>query len=322
MAGQKRWFLGIDIGGTNIKAGVVDTQGKVVRQAKIPTGREEGMEAVLKRVARLAGRLIEECGLEMEEVGGAGIGVPGIVNLERSMVLNAPNLGWYRQPLRERLKEHLGLPVLIDNDANLAAVGEYWVGAGNGESNFLMVTIGTGIGSGLILNGELYRGSTGAGAELGHMILDREGYLCGCGNRGCLETLTSATAIVRRMKEAIEAGGDSILGHKKDFHARDVFDAALRGDKLSRQVVAEMADYLAIALANVVNLLDIPLIVVGGGVAQAGGILFERLRRGVKERILVPEDRPVRIIPARLGNAAGLIGAAKLAMDLGLRGEV
>lgn len=304
-------YLGIDIGGTNIKGAVGDCRGTLLARSEVQTKAELGPEGVLDRVEELALGILEQAHLDLDDVAALGLGVPGLIDFQRGMVIHAPNLRWEQLRVRELLESRLGRRVYIDNDANLAALGEKWLGAGRVFRSFLMVTIGTGIGSGLILNDQLYRGSHGLAPELGHIVVrSQNGYRCNCGSWGCLETEVAAPAIVRRARACgVEPKADGSL------EARDVFARAILGDEKCLLVVQETAEILGTALANCNLMLDLDGIVIGGGVAQAKELLLDQLTDVIVQRSPFFSARGFRpkVVLAELGNLAGCIGAIRLA---------
>ncbi|WP_297197426.1 ROK family protein [Thermanaeromonas sp.] len=310
------YFLGIDLGGTSIKGGIVDKEGRILAQGQVPTKAQDGAEVVLAQMATLTEVLKVTAGIKESELQGAGVGIPGSVDVEKGLVRLAPNLHWSNFPLKEKMEKVLGIPVSLDNDAHVAALGEMWQGAGRNYKDILMVTIGTGIGSAVILDGEVRRGFWGYGAELGHVKVDPEGALCQCGGRGCLETLASATAIVHQVERELKRGRPSSLQHKPGLEAKDVLLAAREGDELALEVVNRAASYLGIALANAVFLLGPEVVIIGGGVAQAGEVILKPLKERFVEALGPWQIRPLPLLAARLGNKAGFVGAAYLALSL------
>lgn len=292
--------IGIDLGGTYIKAVLTDGEGNILGWEKLPTEREKGIGHVLKRIQAVVNTLSPE----EEELAGVGIGIPGMLDAAREKVFLAPNLGWKDVHLREELQQFLGVPVFLDNDANAAALGEAWLGAARDSSSFMLVTIGTGIGSGLVLGGEIYRGDNGLAAELGHMAMVPQGPKCSCGQRGCLETLVNAGEILRKAREAslVPEGAET----------RDVLELANSGNEEAARVVAKVMDYLAAGLKNTIVLLDLELILIGGGVGDSSPVFIHRLEERTID--LLPVKRNVKIIQAALGNRAGALGAARLAL--------
>lgn len=307
-----RLIIGIDLGGTNIKGALLDTRGNIIVKDQAATLANTGPEAVAGRISKMISGLEAAAGSQGQNPLGIGIGVPGQPDPRRGTVVFAPNLHWRNVPLVEYLRRTTALPVFLENDANVAALGEQWRGAGQGAVNMVMITIGTGIGGGLILNGRLYSGSSGSAGEIGHTIVDPNGPVCSCGRRGCLETLTSATAMVRMAKEAIDRGEVTDLAKPENLEARDIILSAQAGDQTAAQIVKTAAYYLGLGLGNAINMFNPDTIVIGGGVSKAGDILFAPLRENARASALEAAAEAVRIVPAELGNDAGCIGAAAL----------
>ena len=269
-------LVGIDLGGTNIKGAVVTQEGRVLNRSRCETLADEGPDAVIGRIAGLVEKLAEDAGLSTSDLLVVGIGAPGPLSTKTGTVIEAPNLpGWINVPLRDILQEHLGVKVFVENDANAAAWGEKWVGAGRDVSSLICLTLGTGIGGGIVIDGKLLHGVDDAAGELGHMTIVPDGPLCGCGNHGCLETLASAPATARRARESIKAGGESALtqmcgGDLSKITAEMVNKAADSGDELAAEVMRGTAEYLGIAIASLVNLLNPEMVVLSGGMIAAG----------------------------------------------------
>ena len=317
------FILGIDIGGTNLVAGCVANDGsRLEGYLTEPTRPEEGADGVIARIVDLARRSL--AGLAAAEPGatvaGVGIGAPGPLDTHRGIVLLSPNLGWVNMPLRDRVAGELALPCALDNDANCAVLGEHWRGAAKGTRHALGITIGTGIGGGLILEGRLYHGASDCAGEIGHTTIEVNGRRCACGNYGCLEAYASGPAIARRALEAMEAGAESSLA---DLMRRDptsvtaqvVYEAATTGDPLAREVVQDTARFLGAGIANLVNVYNPEVVVVCGGVTQAGDTLFVPLRREVSRRAFRPAVEVCRILPGALPGTAGVVGAARVFLD-------
>lgn len=307
--------IGIDIGGTKIAAGVVTEAGEIIASSRVKTPRV-GIGTVQSAVVDLVQELRKE-----HEVAAVGVGAAGFVNASRSAILLAPNLGWKDVPLKENLESRLGLTVVIENDANVAAWGEYKHGAGRGLSEMVCVTVGTGIGGGLVLGGQLFRGSHGVAAEIGHMCVDPGGRLCGCGKRGCWEQYASGNALVRearylaseRRHEAAKllALGDGTPEGVKGAH---ITKAAQEGDPVALGAFDSIARWLGVGMADVTALLDPGVFVIGGGVSEAGDLLLGAVKRAYKESVSGSDIRPIAEVRlAELGNKAGVVGAADLA---------
>ena len=318
-----RYVLGIDIGGTNLVVGAVSETGeKVLGLHTEPTGAVHGADDVLARIVQMARATIEETRAADPdaEIRGLGVGSPGPINIASGKVLLTPNLGWVDMPVRDRLGDALGLPAVLDNDANCAMAGELWVGAAKGARHAVTFTLGTGIGGGIVVDGKLDHGASDVAAEIGHITIETNGRRCGCGNDGCLEAYASGPAIARRAIEAIEAGADSsipliVAGDPAKVTAQTVYEAAAAGDPLALEVVQDTAKYLGVGVANIINILNPEVVVICGGVTRAGDRLFVPLRREVNRRAFKPAVKACRIVPGILPGTAGVVGAAKVFLD-------
>ena len=270
------FVVGVDLGGTKILAGVFDAGLKCVGRTKISTKADRGTDEVIERIARVVRDAIDECDLDFKQLRAVGIGAPGAIDTEAGRVIFAPNLHWEDVPLRKSLEKQLGVPVCLENDANIATLGVYEVELGAKPRNMIGIFLGTGIGGGLIIDGKLYSGFNGTAGEIGHMVIDVGGPKCGCGNQGCFEALASRTAIFHRISEAVAAGKKTILTESlgedlKDLRSGDLRKAIRKGDKLVENIVEEAAEYTGIAVANLINILNPQVIVLGGGVIDALG---------------------------------------------------
>ncbi|MBO8168049.1 MAG: ROK family protein [Thermoanaerobacteraceae bacterium] len=307
----------VDLGGTSIKGALFSKDGKLLVKTSRPTERDKGYRHVLQNIKETVDNLCREMDIPLDRVRSVGIGVPALMSDGGNFVVLAPNLHWRD---REFVRDFAGLvnkPVYCHNDANLAALGEWWQGSGREMQNLLMVTIGTGIGSGLILDGKLYTGLSGMAVEIGHMVVKaNDGLVCSCGRSGCVETLTAAPGIVREAKR-LAAQHETVLNRKQEIEAKDVYQAAAVGDRVARQVVDRAAYYLGVAVANVLTVLDLEGVIIGGGVASAGDTLLTPLRRVIREQLLFYDRRPVKVVLSQLGNEAGFYGAARWAMTKG-----
>jgi len=318
-----KFVLGIDVGGTNLVAGCVSTDGaRVEGLLSEPTRPEEGADGVIARILDVARRSMAGLAAAVPgaKVDGVGIGAPGPLDTRRGIVLLTPNLGWVDMPLRDRVAKGLGLPAALDNDANCAVLGEHWRGAAQGTRQALGVTIGTGIGGGLILDGRLYHGASDCAGEIGHTTIEMNGRRCACGNYGCLEAYASGPAIARRAVEAVETGAESSLAAllrrgPAAVTAQMVYEAATAGDALAREVVQDTARFLGAGIANLVNVYNPEVVVVCGGVTQAGDSLFVPLRREVGRRAFRPAVEVCRILPGALPGTAGVVGAVRVFLD-------
>ena len=312
---MKEYAFGIDLGGTTAKVGLFTTAGELLEKWEVPTDTSNAGEHILENLAAAILGKMSEKNITAEQVEGVGIGVPGPILNSRTVPIVCANLGgWGKRNVSEELGELLGgLKVLVGNDANVAALGEIWMGAAKGCRSAVMVTLGTGVGGGVIVDGKVIDGAHGAGGEIGHITVNRhETATCGCGKHGCLEQYSSATGVVRCMKKLLDENPDvpcTLRG--TDFAAKDVFDAARNGDALAAREVDEMTDTLAVALASVAATTDPEMFMVGGGVARAGDVLFDPLRKYYK-KYAFPSCRETPIKQATLGNDAGIYGAVRL----------
>ena len=316
MALSEKPVVAVDIGGTKITSAVITRQGEMLSRTYRLTLAHEGPQKVINHIEKAIDLSLRKAGLELSDIGGVGIAAAAIIDIGRGLVTEAPNLPrWHNIPLRDRLADSLGKPVFLLNDASAAALGEHRMGAGRGLDNLIYITVSTGIGGGLIINGQLYNGADGCAAEIGHMIMLIDGPACKCGQRGCFEALASGTAIARMAIERLEAGGKSRLaeltcGKIEDVTAELVAEAARRNDRLALSVIDEAARYLGIGLANLINVINPQMIIIGGGVSKMGAMLFRPARKSMKEHAFKLPARTVHVVRPRLGMDAGLIGAA------------
>jgi glucokinase len=315
---HSNYIVGVDLGGTNIVAGALSEDGTVVALRGEPTRADQGADAVIDRIVRIIDTVIAETiaqtGIKRSDVVGVGVGAPGPLQRERGIVVTTPNLGWTNFPLRDVVRERTGIETRIDNDANCATFGEFWLGAARGGRNVVGMTIGTGIGGGLILDGKLYHGSSDVAGEIGHATIDVTGRLCKCGNYGCLEAYASGPSIAARAREAVTGDEDSLLyrlvqGELGRITAATVYEAAKLGDEAAIDVVRETARFLGAGIANLLNIFNPDVVVLAGGVTQAGDTLFEPLRKEVKKRAFRPAVEACRIVPGSLQGSAGVVGA-------------
>jgi glucokinase len=310
--------IGIDLGGTNIAAALVDEEGRIIRQASVPTLRERDYKEIVKDMALLALKVIEDEGLNPNDVHSVGIGSPGTPDTEKGLIVYANNLKFNNTPIREEFVKHFDIPVYIENDANAAAYGEFIAGVGRQYGDFVAVTLGTGVGGGVIIHDKILTGSYHGGAELGHMVIDLNGTLCTCGRRGCWEEFSSATALIREAKKAAIAHPDSKLndlvgGDVEAMNAKIPFDAAQAGDAVAQEVITWYIDHLAIGLVNVINIFQPQAIALGGGVSAQKENLIKPLKEKVVSEIYGGADAlKTELLICELGNDAGIIGAAML----------
>jgi glucokinase len=314
-------MIGIDLGGTFIKAGVVDDEGRVLSRVKKPTDTKAGRQTIIRNIAAAVAEAREEAGLPWRSIGAVGLGSPGI--FEQSGVVSvSPNLPALNgQPLAPPVMKAAGhpeIPIILENDANVAAFAEAWIGCARGIRTMALMTLGTGIGGGIVLNGEIWRGFRGTAGEVGHMNLFPNGTRCGCGNRGCLEAYASAPALVRRFTKAIREGKPTGLPTRlkgsAPVTARDISNAAVEGDPLCLALMEETGRFLGIAVMNLLHILNIELVAFTGGMTAAGGLLLDAIRNEARRRTLGLAMKGVKIVFSRMGDDAGLIGAAGWAL--------
>lgn len=311
----RKYYIGIDLGGTFIKGGIVDDLGKIIVSDKIPTESDLGSQRVAENIAKLCEMLLENSHMTKSDVVGIGMGVPGMIDSESGEVIYANNLGWRNFFVGNAVEELVGLPVKIANDANVAALGETEFGAGKSYKNTVMLTLGTGVGGGIIINGRLFEGNRSAGAELGHSVIVVGGEPCTCGRRGCLEAYASATAIIRDAKRAMNNNPDSKMweiGSIDKVDGKTAFDFA-DADDSAKAVVKNYIEKLGTGITNIANVFRPEAIILGGGVCAQGDALTVPLREYLEREIYAGDEGPrVEIILAELGNSAGLVGAAAL----------
>ncbi|MBI4521304.1 MAG: ROK family protein [Gemmatimonadetes bacterium] len=318
--GAKRWIIGVDIGGTNVSVGVLPVDGgHPLARRTLPTEPQRGAQFVVDRVVRMIEEAMREVldsnGGERSDFAGVGIGSPGPLNRKTGTVLNTPNLGWRNFPLRDLIANAIGLPATLDNDANCATYGEWWMGAGRDVKTLVGLTLGTGIGGGIVLDGEIFHGVSDAAGEIGHMTIDLTGRRCKCGNYGCLEAYASGPAIAARAVEGIERGAESMMvamvdGQLDRITAATVYEAVVGEDAFANEIMRETVTFLGSGIANIINILNPGAIVITGGVTRAGDHLFVPLRAEVRRRAFRSAEEACKILPAALPETAGLIGAA------------
>ena len=313
------YYIGIDLGGTNIAGGLVTEDGTILAKGSVPTGRGRSAAEIVDDMAALAKRVAEDGKVGWEEVASVGLGVPGTANKETGVVEFANNLGFFDEPIVKLLEERLpGKRILFDNDANAAAWGEYVAGSGKGTESMIAVTLGTGVGGGIILNGTLYEGINYAAGELGHFVIALDGKACSCGRRGCYEAYASATALIEQTKEAMEKNPFSALweivgGDLERTEGKTVFDGIRLGDETAKQVFDRYIRYVGVGLVDLINVFQPELICIGGGISKAGEMLLAPLRRMIEEESYTrTAKRQTKLAIASLDNDAGIIGAALL----------
>jgi glucokinase len=316
------FFLGIDLGGTNIKSGVVDDEGRVLSSVSVKTHAEQGPKIGLDNLVAAGKQAVAASGLVWGQIGCVGLGSPGTMDIDGGMLLEPPNLpGWDNLPIRQQLSERLKKPVVLQNDGNAAAYGEYWVGAGKDSHSLVMFTLGTGVGGGIVIEGTIVQGRHSHGGECGHIIIEAEnGRLCSCGGYGHLEAYASATALVQRAIEALQASSDpSVLRsiNPADLSSQAISDAAQQGDHVARHLMRETAHYLAVGAVSLMHTIDPDIVVFGGGMIAAGPSFLEDIRGGIRAMAFPVPGARTRVEYALLGGDAGFIGAAGCARKRG-----
>ncbi|WP_422448962.1 ROK family protein [Thermoanaerobacterium sp. DL9XJH110] len=316
--GVGMYFIGCDLGGTNIATALVDEKGRIIKKSKFPTEAKFGPDHVIKNMKETIYEVMTEVA-GIKEIRGIGLGIPGLVDSERGISRFAGNLGWENVPVVEKIKEDFEVPIFMDNDVRVATLGEKYFGAGKNVDNLICITVGTGVGSGIIIGGKLFRGSSGSAGEIGHITVFKDGLYCNCGNRGCLEVYASATGIARRAREYIQAGNYTVMislvgGDLSKITAETVSKAYDLKDRLAVKIMDETAEILGIGIANYIDLINPEMVIIGGGVSLAGERLLEPLRKYVRLRAMRNVAENVQIVKAELGDESGMVGSAALAM--------
>lgn len=317
---MSKYIVGIDLGGTNIKSAIVSEEKKIINKISIPTPTEQGPTAIIDTMANLVHDLLHKSNLTLNDVLAVGVGAPGPMNWQTGVVYSPPNLpGWHNVPLADEMKKRLNVPCYVENDANAACFGEFWLGAGQGCECIAVFTLGTGVGGGIVVFKQLLRGIDGTAGELGHLKVQRDGRLCGCGSKGCLEAYASVTGMVRTAIEGIEKGEKTILtelcnNNIDNITGKMIFEAAEKGDEFAQKVFEETAIWLGLGIASVVNMLNPEKVILCGGMISAGERLFKPVRETVKKNAFeVPANR-CQIVPAGLGEDSGVFGCAGCAL--------
>jgi glucokinase len=313
--GPASFYLGIDLGGTNIKSGVVDDDGRVLSAVSVPTEAEKGAKAGLDHLEEAGRRAVEVSGVPWDRIAGVGLGSPGTMDIPAGLLLEPPNLpGWENMPIRDLLDERLGKPTVLQNDGNAAAFGEYWTGAGKDAHSLVMFTLGTGIGGGFVIDGRIHEGRHSHGAECGHIIIEMDnGRICSCGQAGHLEAYASATALVKRAHEVLDQSDRTSRLRQLEREAitsRSIAEAAAAGDALADRLMKDTARYLAVGAVSLMHTIDPDLILFSGGMINAGQSLLDEIRRNVRKIAFPIPAAKTRIEFAKLGEEAGFVGAA------------
>lgn len=308
--------IGIDIGGTGIQSGIVDNEGNITHRTSIKTSTNIPFEVQIENLANNVKEMVLSAGYGVEDIASIGIGIPGLADQKTGDVIKCTNMNWHNVPFRSEFQKHLNVPIFIDNDATVAGLAEYAAGVSKGTSSSVFITIGTGIGAGIVINGKVWSGAHGIGSELGHVILKLDGEPCTCGNRGCLERYCSATAIIRMGREAAAEHSETAMilkaGSVEGITAKTVFDCAKENDPVAKEVFDYYISCLAQAIASIVNLIDPEVIVLGGGVSKAGDFLLDALKREVPKYVIFNTLPMPELKLAVLGSDAGIVGAASL----------
>jgi glucokinase len=321
---MSRYAIGVDLGGTNLRVAAISQDGRLVEKLTLGTEVGRGRDAVLNEMCLSIGQLSRKLGGE-HSLLGIGIGVPGIIDMDRGMLRESPNLpGWHDYPVQAEIHRRLGTQVVLENDANAAALGEAWLGAARGFDSACMITLGTGVGGGIVLDGKIWHGMTGMAGELGHLTVDADGPKCNCGNRGCLEQYASATAVVRMARETTGTAALASLAGTPALSSRTVYELAETGDQSARAIFEKVGWALGIALAGMVNVLNLPMYVIGGGVASSWDLFAPAMLEELQARSFVYKatkpgepglsGKVTLVTRAQLGSDAGLYGAARLGM--------
>lgn len=309
---DRKSVVGIDLGGTTINGAILDYEGNLIFTHTIDTKSELGEQIVLKRIIKIINYVIKKSKVSDNNIKGIGIGVPGPLDIKKGIIISNTNLPFRNFNIVKPIKDYFKVPVYLDNDANVGAIGEYKFGSGRGSKNMIFITISTGVGGGAILNGNIYRGKSSNALEIGHMTLKKDGPMCNCGNFGCVEALASGTAIAKKARTELKNGKVSSLKKLNKISAYNVFQEAKNGDRLARQIVGEALEYIGICVSNMITIFDPDIIVIGGGVSKAGDIVFNKINKVIKERCFGAIGKNTKVTKASLLDNSGVIGAASL----------
>lgn len=313
-----KYYVGIDLGGTNIVAGVVNENYEIISKSKTPTNRPRSAEEICKDMARVSLEAIEKAGLKVSDIESVGVGAPGAVDSSLGVITYSNNLDFHDAPVAEYIKREIDLPIYVENDANAAAYGEFVAGTAKGTRDAVCITLGTGVGGGIIIDGKIYSGFNYAGAELGHMVIEVDGPECSCGRKGCFEVFSSATGLIRMTKEAMDKHPESKMFEMMGDHVsgRLAFNAMREGDEAAKGVVDKYIKYLACGISNTINIFQPEILCIGGGVCNEGDALLIPLKEAVNNEVYTSRGgKQTKIVIASLGNDAGIIGAAFLGLQ-------
>ncbi|MDB2111305.1 ROK family protein [Clostridium paraputrificum] len=311
---MKKYVIGVDLGGTKISTAISTIEGNILANVVLPTKAEEGEAAVLGRIVQSIDEVIVGSSTSIDEIEAIGIGSPGPLDAKKGIIITTPNLPFKDYNLVQPLKEKYNIPVYLDNDANAAAIGEYMFGAGKGKNSIVYFTVSTGVGGGAVLDGKVYRGHTSNALEIGHTTVDPNGPRCNCGNLGCLEAMSSGTAIAKKGKEAVSTNVETSLKKHDTVTSYEVFKEAEAGDEVAKDIIDNALTYLGIGVANAIATFDPEMIIIGGGVSKAGDIVFDTVKKVVNKRCFKSMAESCEIVPAGLGSDAGVVGAVALAI--------
>lgn len=311
---MKKYVIGVDLGGTKISTAISIIEGNILANVVLPTKAEEGEAAVLGRIVQSIDEVIVGSSTSIDEIEAIGIGSPGPLDAKKGIIITTPNLPFKNYNLVQPLKEKYNIPVYLDNDANAAAIGEYMFGAGKGKNSIVYFTVSTGVGGGAVLDGKVYRGHTSNALEIGHTTVDPNGPRCNCGNLGCLEAMSSGTAIAKKGKEAVSTNVETSLKKHDTVTSYEVFKEAEAGDEVAKDIIDNALTYLGIGVANAISTFDPEMIIIGGGVSKAGDIVFDTVKKVVNKRCFKSMAESCEIVTAGLGSDAGVVGAVALAI--------
>lgn len=312
------YYVGIDLGGTNIAAGLTNKKGEIIRKKSIPTHRDRPYTEIVKDMAGITIKLINEVGIDQKELKYIGIGSPGTPNVQEGTIIYSNNLNFRNAPIKYEMQKYINVPIYVENDANCAALAESVYGSAKGVDHSVTLTFGTGIGAGIVINKRIYSGFNNAASELGHTVIVSEGCQCSCGRKGCWETYASANALIRQTQEVLEQNLDSwiytlVNGDLSKINGKTIFDAARKDDRLALNIVDTYIGYMSEGITNVINMLQPEIVVVGGGICNEGEYLLKPLREKVYQAMYTKDEVPkTQIKKAQMGNDAGIIGAAML----------
>lgn len=306
------YVIAVDLGATNIRTALVTSAGKIVERKEQRTKVAQGYKVVIHQIKELIWDMIKKARVDLQQIRGIGVGSPGPLNTKTGVIIDTPNLGWKNVGLKDAIEDEFRLPTYVDNDGNLAALGEKWLGAGKEVENLVCLTLGSGIGGGIISQGEIFHGSNDAAGELGHIIVEPEGLKCGCGNYGCMEAYAAGPSMVKRTILAIKEGRKTQLGTADEISPALIYQAALQKDELASQIIKDTGRYLGIGIVSIVNVLNPELIIIGGRVSQMGEMLLNYIKEEVTKRAYLLPAKNISIVLAQLGDDAGIIGASKM----------